>query len=95
MQDGATMRPQKETVLAGLQGFAIGTVLVILPSAVVELVFDTDVLPLFVQVVLLLSATATLLACLALEKGWLDAYLSPSGPLTARSNRSEKDQRQG
>jgi hypothetical protein len=88
------MRLQKETVLAGLQGFGIGTVLVILPSAVVELVFDTDVLPLFVQVVLLLSATATLLACLALERGWLDAYLSFSGPLKEHPDRSGRDQRQ-
>ena len=64
------MRLQKDTVLAVLQAFAIGIVLVILPSVSVEFVLDIDIVPAFVQGMPLLCATIALLACLAVGEGW-------------------------
>lgn len=76
---GATLRSTKDALLTFFEVVAYGSLLLLLPSVLVGLLFDSVVGEILAQVVLVAVAGTAILTGIAIHEGWYFEHLSGWG----------------
>lgn len=84
------MKIQKDAALLVCEVLGVGAGLLVLPCAIADLAFGSDLLGGLIEAMLIGVACAAILAVLGVREGWFDAYLSRSDDRTAGPSTSRK-----
>ena len=77
--EGETLRQLKETLLAYFEVVAYGTLLLLLPCVVADLIFDWTLTESLAQLMLVAVAGTAILTTIAVHEGWYLEHLSDWG----------------
>jgi len=77
--EGETLRQLKETLLAYFEVVAYGTLLLLLPCVVADLIFDWTLTESIAQLMLVAVAGTPILTTIAVHEGWYLEHLSDWG----------------